>query len=70
MGFYTPDDQSGLELQAQYRNGKKALALYNAWFDSATATELEELKAGKEPESYKWMKQAFLMLNGWEGPTE
>lgn len=70
MGFYIPEDETGQEQQERYRNAKKALALYNDYFASATAKELEELKAGKESEDYKRMKQAFLWLNGWQGPIE
>lgn len=70
MGFYIPEDETGQEQQERYRNAKKALVLYNAWFSSATASELEELKAGGIPDSYRIMRQAFLMLQGWQGPIE
>ena len=46
----------------------KAQALYDAWENSATASELKELEAGGTPESFRVMREAFLKLTGYNGP--
>jgi len=68
MGFYIPEDETGREQQERYRNARKANDLYQAWLASATASELEDLKAGKESDSWRMMLDAYLVLTGWEGP--
>ena len=46
----------------------KGRTLYDAWEASVSASDIEELKAGGTPESFRVMREAFLKLTDWEGP--
>jgi hypothetical protein len=40
----------------------KAMAMSKAWFASATASELEELEAGRPPKSHREMMEVWMKL--------
>ena len=61
-------DSDSEQIAERKWNLDKAQRLYDAWEASATVSELEELKAGGTPESFRVMREAFLNLVGYNGP--
>ena len=53
------------QIAERQANIAHAEAMRKAWFDLATASDLEELEAGRPPKSYENMREAYMELSGW-----